>query len=317
MLAAHLESMKPWLDLVSEIVVVDSHSNDGTVELIRERLKHPALRVHLHPRGLYQSWNFGLSQLRSKYAYVSTVGDSITRSGLEHLQASAEKLDCDVMISRPRFIADDGAPIDENVRWPIDDVLRSLRIAGPTPLPRMSLFFFTFLHLPAAVLGSSASNLYRTEVLQRRPFPTDYGTVGDGAWGVLSVFDCRFGVTPEVISTFRHHPKAYTAKDYAVPDITGKLVKLACETYYKQLAADDVLRAEAERIGFEQLPHIVSEHRKWHHQLALERERKLPWIFNMRAWQARSRRNQFDELMQAQRQAAIKTLAGIHRPAAP
>ena len=107
LLPAHLESMQPWLDLVSEIVVVDSHSNEGTVELIRERLKHPALRVHLHPRGLYQSWNFGLSRLRTKYAYISTVGDSITRAGLQHLHATAEKLDCDVVVSKPRFIAND------------------------------------------------------------------------------------------------------------------------------------------------------------------------------------------------------------------
>ncbi len=316
MMLAHLESMEPWLDLVSEIIVVDSHSNDGTVELIRKHLQHPHMRVLLHPRGLYQSWNFGLAQLRSTYAYISTVGDSITREGLKQLHTSAEKLNCDVMISRPRFIDNDGAPIDQDVRWPIDDVLTSLRIAGPTRLERMSLFFFTFLHLPAAVLGSSASNLYRADVLQRRPFPTDYGTVGDGAWGTLSVFDCRFGVTPEVFSTFRHHLKAYTAKEYAVADITGKLVKLACETYYKQVAVDEALRAEAERISFDHLPHIVSEQRKWHHQLALERERKLPWIFNLRAWEARRRRNQFDDLMQIQRRAAVKALAEHPRPAA-
>ncbi|HZQ48371.1 MAG TPA: glycosyltransferase, partial [Verrucomicrobiae bacterium] len=307
-LPAHLDSMQPWLDLASEVVVVDSHSTDGTVELIQERLKHPGLRVHMHPRGLYQSWNFGLSQLTAKYAYISTVGDSITRAGLEHLHAAAESLNCDVIVSKPRFIANDGAPVDHEIRWPIDDVLTSLRIAGPTPLEGLKLFFFTLIHLPAAVLGSSASNLYRTDVLQRRPFPTDYGTVGDGAWGALNVFDCRLGVTPEMFSTFRHHPKAYSANEYAVQDIGDKLFHLACETFYQRLAVDAGLRARAARVGFDELPRIVSEQRKWHKQLEVQRERKLPWIFNARAWQARSRRNHFEELMRAQWQTVKKAL---------
>ncbi len=307
LLPAHLESMQPWLDLVSEIVVVDSHSTDGTVELIRDRLRHPGLRVHLHPRGLYQSWNFGLSQLRTKYAYISTVGDSITRAGLEHLHTAAEKLDCDVVVSKPRFIANDGAPLAHEIRWPIDDVLNSLRISGPTLLEGLKLFYFTFLHLPAAVLGSSASNLYRTEVLQRRPFPTDYGTVGDGAWGALNVFDYRLGVTPEVFSTFRHHPKAYAAGEYAVSDIGGKLIELASDTFYKRLAVDAGLRHEAAKGGIDEMPRVLREQRKWHNQLELERERKLPWILNHRAWRARRRRNRFDELLQERKGGVMNT----------
>src|SRR5258705_10933855 len=84
---AHLESMRSWFDFASEIVVVDSHSDDGTIDLLREGLKHPGLRILQHPRGLYQSWNFGINQITSKYTYVSTVGDSISRAGLEHLYA--------------------------------------------------------------------------------------------------------------------------------------------------------------------------------------------------------------------------------------
>jgi len=311
LLPAHLESMQPWLDLVSEVIVVDSHSNDGTVELIRERLRHPDLRVHTHPRGLYQSWNFGLSQLRTKYAYISTVGDSITRAGLEHLHAVAESLACDVVVSKPRFIANDGAPVGHEIRWPIDDVLNSLHITGPTLLDGLKLFYFTFLHLPAAVLGSSASNLYRTDVLQCRPFPTEYGTVGDGAWGVLNVFDCRLGVTPEMFSTFRDHPKAYAAREYEVADITGKLIKLARKTFTARLAVDASLRAEAARASFDQLPRIMREQRKWHHLLELERERKMPWIFNPRAWKVRHRRNRLNGLLQEQRRMVMKAFSDL------
>ena len=65
-----------------------------------------------------------------------------------------------------------------------------------------------------AILGSSASNLYRTQCLKERPFPTDFGTSGDGGWGILNAFDVKIAVTPRCFSTFRHHQKAYALSDY-------------------------------------------------------------------------------------------------------
>lgn len=34
-----------WADLADEIIVVDSRSNDGTFELIKQKLHHPNLRL--------------------------------------------------------------------------------------------------------------------------------------------------------------------------------------------------------------------------------------------------------------------------------
>jgi hypothetical protein len=43
--------MEPWLDLVEQIVVVDSHSDDGAWEMWRERLSnHPGTSLHQRPR---------------------------------------------------------------------------------------------------------------------------------------------------------------------------------------------------------------------------------------------------------------------------
>jgi glycosyltransferase involved in cell wall biosynthesis len=308
LLPAHLDSMQEWLNLVSEIVVVDSHSTDGTVELIRERLQQPALQIHQHPRGLYQSWNFGLNQLRTKYAYISTVGDSITRAGLEHLHAVAEKFQCDVVVSKPRLIANDGAPLTEEASWPIDDVLSTLQITEPTCLEGLKLFLFVMLNTTGAILGSSASNLYRTQLLQDRPFPTDFGTVGDGAWGVANVFDYRLGVTPEIFSTFRHHPKAYSKQEYEVEDICWKLFLLANETFRAHLARDATLRKEAERIGCKDFSSLVSEFRESQRRLEKFRRQKNLWIFNPAAWQARSARNHFRQLVKEQKRTIIRYL---------
>lgn len=298
LLPGHLESMCPWLDLVSEVVVVDSYSHDGTIEMIRERLSHPGLRILSHPRGLYQSWNFGLSQLHTKYAYISTVGDSITRSGLAHLYAVAERLQCDVVASEPSFIANDGTPIPK-AKWPIADVLATLRITEPSYIEGLTLFMFVMLYAGdgAAILGSSASNLYRTELLQERPFPADFGTVGDGAWSVENVFDYRLGVTPERISTFRIHPKCYSREEYAVDDICQKLFLLAMEKFRLRLATDTTLRSESERIGCADFASLVGDLCEWNHRLGKLRKGKKFWPFNPAAWHARATRNHFRQLV--------------------
>jgi glycosyltransferase involved in cell wall biosynthesis len=306
LLPGHIQSMQAWLDVVSEIVVVDSHSNDGTVEYIREHLKHPGLRIYSHPRGLYQSWNFGLKQMQSKYAYISTVGDSITREGLEHLHAVAERLDCDVVISKPRFVTNEGTPVVKPDLWPIDDVLTTLQLEEPVCLHGFTLFFFVILNTTGAILGSSASNLYRIKLLQQRPFPTDFGTVGDGAWGAANVFDYRLGVTPEIFSTFRHHPKAYSKEEYAVENISWKLFLLAGKTLQQRLAMDSALRNEDKRIGGTVFFDLIRELRESEHRLEILRHRKVPWIFNPIAWQVRSDRNRLRRLAKEQKRIHFK-----------
>ena len=307
LLPAHLESMQPWLEFVSEVVVVDSHSNDGSIEIIRERLKHPNLRIFQHPRGLYQSWNFGISQITSKYTYVSTVGDSISRAGLEHLRAVAEHFECDGVISKPRAIKNNGSFIkNNNARWPIYDAITALGISEPVLPAPIELFFFALLHIPSAIIGSSAGNLYRTEILQRFPFPTDFGTVGDAAWARANILNCRFAVTPEIFSTFRDHPKAYSSKEYAVADIYEKSLKLARHALEQRLAIDVTLRAKAVQMDFDQLFCCLDEYFKWRRRLDTERDRKLPWVFNPRAWWARAQRDRLHRRLQGHKNAAIK-----------
>ncbi len=305
LLPGHLESMQEWLDIVSEIVVVDSHSTDGTLELLRERLKHPELRILSHPRGLYQSWNFGLSQLRTKYAYISTVGDSITRAGLEHLRVVAERLRCDVVVSTPRLIANDGAALSDG---PMDGALSTLQITRPMSIEGMNLFMFVMLNISGNILGSSASNLYRADLLQRHPFPTDFGTSGDRAWSVVNMFDCRLGATPETFSTFRDHPKAYSKEEYAVADAYRKLFRLASETLQQRLASDAMLRNEADRTGCEDFAGLVGQLVEWQHRLETLRRRKIPWIFNPAAWQARFARNRFRRLMHERKRAIVDSI---------
>jgi glycosyltransferase involved in cell wall biosynthesis len=133
-LPRHRESMEKWLDLVQEVIVVDSDSRDGTVELLREKLARRNARFFSHPPGLYQSWNHGIRQSAARYTYVSTVGDEISREGLVHLVEVAERFSCDVVISPPDFVDELGKPVSGGVNWPVHHMISFLRLEQHTCL---------------------------------------------------------------------------------------------------------------------------------------------------------------------------------------
>jgi hypothetical protein len=202
----HLDSIESWLSQVNEVIVVDSYSTDGTFEAFKRYLDHPNLKILSHPRGLYQSWNFGIRQTTSKYVYISTVGDSIEGKHLELLESMAEKSGADVVVSPPFFIQENGMDAYQ-VKWPIHSIFESypeLEEIQPGPL---TAFLFSAINIPCSILGSSASNLYRGDYLRNRPFPEDCSIVGDTAWSLLHSADAKFHFTKKIGSTFRFHSK--------------------------------------------------------------------------------------------------------------
>ena len=68
-MAEHMEKSMEWLSKVAEIVVVDSHSEDDTIDIIREHAGHLNLRIITHPKGLYESWNKGVEEAKETFVY--------------------------------------------------------------------------------------------------------------------------------------------------------------------------------------------------------------------------------------------------------
>jgi|ERR1043166_16767 glycosyltransferase involved in cell wall biosynthesis len=298
LLAAHLQSLEWWIDLADEIVVVDSNSTDGTLEMLQARLKHPKIKFLSHPPGLYQSWNFGIQNVGAEFVYVSTVGDSITRDGVEHLAATARELCSDVVISKPRFIDEAGAAQPDD-RWAIDDIIERLKIERTVLLTPEEQFIFAISNTWGAILGSSASNLYRTATLQKYPFPTEFGTAGDGGWGVLNALRVAIAVTPLRLSTFRQHEKSYSMSDYRVESLALKLFRVGEAV----LSRERELRRESEGrwrdLKIDALLEAVAQHLMEQGKLEACRHGKLPWILNPAAWRARSRRAEQERRMDA------------------
>lgn len=289
-LAEHLEKMRAWQNLVEEIVVVDSFSNDGTVEFIQSNLSHPRVKFLTHPPGLYESWNRGIAEISSHHLYLATVGDTITRDGLERLVGVAETLVCDVVISKPDFRDPAGRPLPE-VCWPIDDVIATLGITAPRKLDKLEALLFTAVHATGALLGSCASNLFRTEILKRFPFPTDFGTVGDSAWGLMHAAEAVWGVVPERISSFLIHPANTSAAEREASHLARRrdeVLRAAMESWRRSGTIGEQELADA---GWSDLMRSLTSYLDAKENFDQNRRSAFPWILNPRAWRNRMRRN--------------------------
>ena len=288
---AHVHSMLPWLGRVDEIIVVDSNSTDGTLEILTSRISHANLRIHQRPRGLYQAWNYGIEQIQSKYTYISTVGDSITAAGIDQLLKVAEMHGADVVLSSPEFINEDGSRSLAPPSFPIENLLKKRGTREPRLLQSMECFELIVSNFPNAILGSSASNLYKTEGIKNSPFPTSYGTSGDGAWGMAHGLNHRIAVTPECFSRFRVHEKSYSKSEYAVDDLPNQLADIFEQGCREWISSNEEMVSKEEQLIMESVLDELRKSLLVQRELEEIRRQSWPWIFNPRAWSARARRS--------------------------
>jgi glycosyltransferase involved in cell wall biosynthesis len=183
-----MKEMLAWTPLVKEVLVVDSESSDGTLEYLNEQLQHPNVRFLTHPPGLYQSWNFGISQTSGRWVHISTAGDTISTDDLQHLAVMAERTDADVTTAPPHFVMD-GDYTPPWLNWPIHDLLARQPEGDVIVLEGLSLLVFAMEYCRPGVgvqswLGSSASNLYKRSFFEGRGFPTNCGHSGDVMFGL-------------------------------------------------------------------------------------------------------------------------------------
>ena len=202
-LQRHLRSVVTWASQVREIIVVDSGSTDGTLELVTEVLSPFGARILHNPPGLYQSWNAGIAIAKEPWCYISTVEDPINPEGLTHLLDVAQRHNPDVVISPPEMMNEDGSGPSDRL-MPGTTLQKAFTSAGidERVLTRTETVMMLCGFIPSGLLGSSASNLYRTLFLQQHPFPTDYGHCGDTAWGISASPILNIAFTNKICARF-------------------------------------------------------------------------------------------------------------------
>ncbi|MCX7887717.1 MAG: glycosyltransferase family 2 protein [Verrucomicrobiae bacterium] len=293
LLPAHVESMTPWLSQVREIVVVDSYSTDGSLEYLKRCLRHPNVRFFHTPRGAHLSFNYAVAQLHSPYTYFSTVGDSISLDGLNHLYSVATKLDADVVVSPPSFVFDQVTPKSLPV-WPPHQICKQFDLREPTVFTGLSLYLIALRFQPDAITGSMASVLYRTSTIRERPLPcnTEYPLAADAAWVISNAFDIRLAITPQVFSTFRFHSKPYPLPaDFTPEQAKQTLFDLAVRVLHNEIAEDSSLRQKSVTLRLDELLKHLEELDRSRRELRKLRKEQRPWFFYPSVWRARQNRD--------------------------
>ncbi len=201
-LERHLEDSKEWLPYVEEIIAIDSKSRDGTKELLEERLKPLGAKIISTDPGLYEAWNLAASSATQPYIYYSTICDIINKQGLIDLTSVMIEKDLDVIISPPSIVSIKGEIIQE-IMWPIHYAVKYLNFEnGIVLLNEFEKDLMTSCFFPASIIGSSASNIYRSEVIKNNPFPTDVGMIGDVFWALRNFQKMNVGIFNEKLATF-------------------------------------------------------------------------------------------------------------------
>lgn len=295
----HIQDLNEWIECVDQVVVVDSESSDGTLEYMREHLCHHNVQWLSHPPGLYQSWNAAIQQVRSKYTYIATVNDRMPFDTLACLYEEAERHQADVVVSAPNIVAESGLKEQE---WPIHRFLRSCEIDAPHVVDPLELLVLNSIDLPGTLIGSSASNLYRTAALQEQPFPCDYGHAGDSAWAILSSLLRRWVVLPNLESTFWYHGGQGPSRGKGRA-LRARLYELAREQVAKASAlATPTSPEQAHLAALQELLDLWRSGQQASLEYQAYREAKVPWVLLPSAWKSRARKNK--------RKHEFKTLGG-------
>ena len=310
-LPAHLASMEPWLDLVDEIIVVDSHSTDGSIELIRERLRHPNLRILLHPPGSCHPLNHGINHLESDFTYISKIGDTITRHGLQHLLATAQQFACDIVVSPPRLVFEPCVTQPQHLGV-IETVLNGLGIASPVIMRRDRIWLHAVHHALdcgfQGVLGKSVGNLYRTEMLQAMPFSDELIDSGETMWGIRNLLAASLVISPRCNSTalicsddpISNRQQRVKHELSRVPDIARQAVEEALaqsfardqnELLTAKEAVESMIKAAALRRSY-------LEHCEELKSLRSTMPVRSLWFLHPRAWRVRRERNRLRKRLQ-------------------
>ena len=307
-LARHVSALRLWSQRVQEVVIVDSQSSDGTAEYLRQHLDGPNVKHLSHAPGLYESWNYGLGQIRSQWSYIATVGDRINEAAIEGLVKAGQETGSDLVISPPSLVSPAGDKLDK--QWPIHKFIQWKNLRESGPISAIEVYLWNALSVPGSLLGSSASNIYRTDFIQSHPFPVGYRHACDTAWAITHSFAARWAVAPRLYSELLVHPAAPRSPERVRHQNRERLHELARELF--RSIPDD---------GFQDKPlfeNLLEGY--WDATLAAlkadrvysgMRHRGPPWFLRAAAWRERARRKHQLAAAGQARARILETLSAV------
>ncbi len=200
-----------------ELIVCDSHSDDGSWEFFQKFETDPRVRLCQVPReGLYAGWNECLRRARGEYVYMATSDDTCEPTLLEELLDPLEKRsDLALSVCDHVKISEDGAVLREppsRAREFLGDWVtrRSIR-PGKTEFLLHACFSTLWVTVTAV--------LFRRSLLERIGlFRTDLGHVADQEWTLRASLATDIAWLPKKLATWRIHSKQATGLTWTRED---------------------------------------------------------------------------------------------------
>lgn len=232
------QSFSDW-----EVVAVDSFSNDGSFQYLQQLAeKDGRIKLYQTPRGLYQSWNFGIKKGRGKYIYIATSDDLMTVDCLKKMYDALENHpECDLCDSVLKLIDENGNEIQP---------YEKLYVAHHwhVPFPRNIAHIRKcpsdfFAHMGGKTIYTSVTQiLIRSSLfLKTGLFPTDFGVSADYLWEMRAALYANVVFIPEKLSSWRVYKEQATfASSSQKTDenfhLMSQMAELVCKECHPLLA---------------------------------------------------------------------------------
>jgi len=211
-LATHSKSLDFLRDLNVRIVWVVSTSLDRTEVIARRIADSTGDLFCLSAKGLYHSWNFGISRIETPFFAISTIGDTYINDGILKMLDLLIQHDADICFSPPQ--ATTTSSPHSVMSWPVHRYRKSLARFHQNIVPARLLVLLQLQSGLDSLVGSWASIVARSDTLRRYPFPLENGHHGDTAWCFqnLSRLRCVFYNQEVATFKFRFTPTLFTSR---------------------------------------------------------------------------------------------------------
>ncbi len=262
-----LQTLAEW-----ELIAVDSGSNDGTWEVLRELAdRDPRIKIAQAPRdGVYPSLNRCIARATGDFVYIAMSDDTMAPDCLEKLvRALDAQADCDLAHCPLRVIGEHGQVLPNPQAWWAERsyFARSSGEFRDRPHVRRAPFDGMLL------LGGETVFISLTQLLVRRTlfdriglFESRWGSGGDFNWDMRAGLVSNVVHVPDTWGSWRVHPHQATAQvGLRSPEYrrqVGEMIEHALQTTapylsprIRQLMSDEWIAEAAELRSF------VAEHR--------------------------------------------------------
>lgn len=219
------QSMQDW-----ELIVCDSHSDDGSWETLGRWAGDPRVRLYQVPReGLYAGWNECLRRVSGEYVHIAAADDLIAPRFLEELVSVLEKhSDTDLALCRFDFIDLDGKRIGPDPRQRLDAAYDDWNEAAHRRPAEVDVLIHFCIGIPWTMAGSL---VFRALLLEKTGlFRTDCHHDADRFWSLRASLHSDSIYLPDRLASWRYHEgQASQSHDRRWAARSLRMMRMICE----------------------------------------------------------------------------------------